>query len=110
MHLEQVQHAATFKAARSFSCVVFEKHNFLNKVAALLRLYTEQTRDNESVLAITTPICQLAAIVKSMPVRIEDSGTGMALLSGLFDCFDSLISASDATCTDSDSSRSTFSE
>ena len=56
--------------------------------------------DTEKILAFAARVRQMAATLKSMSVTIEDSEMAMALLNGLPDRFDSLISALDATHTD----------
>ena len=56
--------------------------------------------DEESVLVFASRIMQLAGTLKSMGVTIEDSEMAMALLNGLSDRFDGLISALDARGND----------
>ena len=55
---------------------------------------------NEKILAFAARIRQMAATLKSMSVTLEDSEMLIALLNGLPDRFDSLISALDASHTD----------
>lgn len=52
--------------------------------------------ENESVLSFCNRIRQLAATLKSMNVAIDDAEMVMAVLNGLPERFDSLISALDA--------------
>ena len=81
-------------------CDIFEKHTLLNKLAARRRFYTAKMHDNEKILPFAARIRQMAATLKSMSINIEDSEMAMALLNGLRDRFDSLISALDASHTD----------
>ena len=99
-YLEQVQHAETAKQMWKLICDIFEKHTLLNKLAARRRFYTAKMHDNEKLLAFAARIRQMAATLKSMSIAIEDSEMAMALLNGLPDRFDSLISALDASYTD----------
>ena len=99
-HLEQVQHAGSAKEMWTLICDIFEKHTLLNKLAARRRFYTAKMHENEKLLAFAARVRQLAATLKSMSVTIEDSEMAMALLNGLPDRFDSLISALDASHTD----------
>ena len=101
-HLEQVQHATTAKQMWTLICDIFEKHTLLNKLAARRRFYTAKMKDNEKILAYAARIRQLAATLKSMSVPIEDSEMAMALLNGLPDRYDPLISALDAANIDDD--------
>ena len=99
-YLEQVQHASTSKEMWRLICDIFEKHTLLNKLAARRRFYTAKMHDNEKILPFAARIRQMAATLKSMSINIEDSEMAMALLNGLPDRFDSLISALDASHTD----------
>ena len=94
-HLEQVQHAdISAKHMWTLICDIFEKHTLLNKLAARRRFYTAKMHDTEKILAFAARVRQMAATLKSMSVTIEDSEMAMALLNGLPDRFDSLISGS----------------
>ena len=77
-------------------CDVFEKHTLLNKLAARRRFYTAQMHESEGILAFANRIRQLAATLKSMKVAIDDEEMAMAMLNGLPERFDPLISALDA--------------
>lgn len=99
-HLEQVQHASTAKQMWKLICDIFEKHTLLNKLAARRKFYTAKMNENEKVLVFAARVRQLAATLKSMSVVVEDSEMAMALLNGLPDRFDSLISALDAANID----------
>ena len=99
-YLEQVQHASTPKEMWRLICDIFEKHTLLNKLAARRRFYTAKMHDNEKILPFAARIRQMAATLKSMSINIEDGEMAMALLNGLPDRFDSLISALDASHTD----------
>ena len=99
-HLEQVQHASSAKMMWQLILDIFEKHTLLNKLAARRRFYTATMHDDEKVLEFASRIRQLAASLKSMGVTVDDQEMAMALLNGLPDRFDSLISALDALADD----------
>ena len=99
-HLEQFQHAETAKEMWTLICEIYEKHTLLNKLAARRRFYTATMNDGEKVLSFAGRIRQLAATLKSMGVTIDDQEMAMALLNGLPERFDSLISALDALGND----------
>jgi hypothetical protein len=95
-HLEQVQHAATAKEIWKLISDIYEKHTLLNKLAARRAFYTAKMGDNEKVRAYAARIRQLSSTLKSMQVDVKDNEMAMALLCGLPDRFDGLISALDA--------------
>ena len=99
-HLEQVQHASSAKEMWQLILDIFEKHTLLNKLAARRRFYTATMNDGEKVLEFASRVRQLAASLKSMGVTVDDQEMAMALLNGLPDRFDSLISALDALGND----------
>ena len=99
-HLEQVQHASSAKEMWHFIADIFEKHTLLNKLAARRRFYTAKMGDTEKVRSFAARIRQLASTLKSMGVDVKDNEMAMALLCGLPERFDSLISALDTTVTD----------
>ena len=75
---------------------VFERHTLLNKLSARRKFYSATMNSNESVLKFSNRIRHLAATLKSMNVSISDSEMAMALLNGLPDEYNALISALDA--------------
>ena len=68
----------------------------LNQLAARRHFYTATMKDDEKVLEFASRIRQLASTLKSMSVSIDDPEMAMAMLNGLPDRFDGLISALDA--------------
>lgn len=101
-HLEQVEHAKTAKDLWWMITEIFEKHTLMNKLSARRRFYTAVMREDENVLEFASRIRQLAGSLKSMGVSIDDPEMAMALLNGLPDRFDGLISALDALGTEGD--------
>lgn len=95
-HLEQVSHANTAKQMWSLISDIYEKHTLLNKLAARRNFYTAKMHDGENCRSFSARIRQLASTLKTMSVDISDEEMGMALLCGLPDRFDGLISALDA--------------
>ena len=75
---------------------IFEKHTLLNKLAARRSFYTATILESENVLTFANRIRQLASTLKSMKVTIDDEEMAMALLNGLPERFDSLMSELDA--------------
>jgi len=94
--LENVRDVTTTK--EMWSCIkdIFERHTLLNKLSARKRFYTATMSTDESVLRFANRIRQLAATLKSMGVEISESEMAMALLNGLPDEYNALISALDA--------------
>ena len=74
----------------------FERHTLLNKLSARKKFYTATMNTDESVLQFANRIRQLAATLKSMNVVISESEMAMALLNGLPEEYNALISALDA--------------
>lgn len=77
-------------------CDIFERHTLLNKLAARRKFYTATLEEGESILQYANRLRQLAAILKSMNVDIDESEMAMAMLNGLPEAYDPLISAIDA--------------
>ena len=75
---------------------IFERHTLFNKLAARRKFYTATMIESESILTYVTRIRQFADTLKSMGVDIDDKEMAMAVLNGLPDRFDNLISALDA--------------
>ena len=85
---------------------LFERHNLLNKLYARKKFYTATMGSQEIVLQNSNRIRQLAATLKSMNVEISESEMAMALLNGLPEEYNALISALDAI--DEDESKLNF--
>ena len=83
-------------------CDVFERHTLLNKLSARRKFYTATKEEGETVLKFANRIRQLASTLKSMSVVIDESEMAMALLNGLPEAFDPLISALDAISGEDD--------
>ncbi len=79
---------------------IFERHTLLNKLSARRQFYTAEMQENESVLKFSNRIRQMAATLKSMGCLISNSEMAMALLNGLPDEYNALISALDAIDSD----------
>eukprot|EP00171_Calliarthron_tuberculosum_P023309 IDg23309t1 len=81
-------------------CDIYERHTLLNKLSARRKFYTATMKDGERVLEFSARIRQLASTLKSMGVTVDNNEMAMALLNGLPEKFDSLISALDAIGSD----------
>ena len=75
---------------------VFGRHTLLNKLAARREFYTVKMLQGEKVLAYINRAKQLAGVLKSMSVNIDDKEMAMAVLNGLLTLFEALIVALDA--------------
>ena len=95
-HLEHVQTAESAKDMWQSVIEIFERHTLLNKLAARRKFYTATMMANEKLLAFVNRIRQLASTLKSMGVVVDDKEMAMAVLNGLPDKYNSLISALDA--------------
>ena len=100
--LENVRESQTAKQMWTAIKNVFERHTLLNKLAARRKFYTATMNETETVLQFANRIRQLASTLKSMNVTIDESEMAMALLNGLPDQYNSLISALDAIGNEDD--------
>ncbi len=75
---------------------IFERHTLLNKLVARRKFYTATMRADERIVACTNRVRQRASAVKSMGVEIDDEEMAMAVLNGLPERFNNLVSALDA--------------
>ena len=75
---------------------MFERHTLLKKLAARRELYTVKTFLGENVVAHINRGKQMAGILKSMSVNIDEKEIAMAVLNGLPTRFEALIVALDA--------------
>ena len=74
---------------------VFERHTLLNKLSARNQFHTETIFTDESALHFFNRIRQLFSTLKSKNITIPQSERAMALLSGLPEEYNPLISALD---------------
>ncbi|CDF39842.1 unnamed protein product [Chondrus crispus] len=95
-HLEHVRDVDTAHEMWEAIVNVFERHTLLNKLAARREFYTVKMLSGEKMLAYINLVKQLAAILKSMSVNIDDKEMAMAVLNGLPARFEALIVALDA--------------
>lgn len=94
--LENVRHVNTSTEMWMEIQNVFEQHTLRNKLAARRRFFTVTKSEGETILEFCNRIRQLASTLKSMNVTVQDCDMAMALLCGLPEQFDPLISALDA--------------
>ena len=94
--LENVREVNSAKEMWSAIRNVFDRHTLLNKLSARRKFYTAAKDENETVLKFANRIRQLAASLKAMNVDIPQSEMAMALLNGLPQEYNALISALDA--------------
>ena len=74
---------------------IFERLTLLNKLYARNVFYTATMGSQETVLQFSNRIRQLCAKLKSMNVEISDSEMAIALLNGLLEEHNALISVPD---------------
>ena len=103
--LENVREVTSTKDMWQRICDVFERHTLLNKLSARRKFYTALKAESESALQFSNRIRQLASTLKSMKVTVDESEMAMALLNGLPETYDSLISALDALHGEEDDLR-----
>ncbi len=94
--LENVREVKTTKEMWLAIKNIFERHTLLNKLSARKKFYTATKSENESILQFSNRIRYLASTLKSMNVSISGSEMAMALLNGLPEDYNALISALDA--------------
>ena len=99
-NLEHVRDVSSAKEMWTTIKNVFERHTLLNNLAARRNFYTVTMESGEKMLAYLNRVKQLAAVLKSMSVTIEDKEIGMVALNGLPPKFDGLIVALDALGSD----------
>lgn len=71
---------------------VFERHTSLNKLSAHQKFYTAAMKETE----FSSSICRLAATLKATSVGVPQNEMGKALLNGLPDEYNAIISVLDA--------------
>ncbi len=106
--LENVRDVASAKQMWTAIRNVFERHTLLNNRSARRTFYTATMRGDDNILQFANHIQQLASTLKSMGVDMDDSERAMALLNGLPDQYDALISALDALGTEESVIHSDF--
>ena len=80
---------------------LFQRRTLLNSLSARRRFYSVKMNDGEKALAYISRVRQLAADLKAMDVKVEDSDIAMTVLCGLPSKYEHLIVAIDAATGDS---------
>lgn len=75
---------------------VYERPTILNQLSALRNFYTVKMNQGEKFLSYLNHVKQLAAVLQSMAVQIEDNAIPMAAINGLPSIYEHLIIALDA--------------
>ena len=94
--LENVRDYASAKDIWKAIIDVFVKDTLLNKLSTRWNLYSAKLLESEDVFMFAFRVRYLDSTLESMRVQINDEEMAMALLNGLTERFDSLISALDA--------------
>lgn len=101
--LKNVQHTSTALEMWTEICNVHQRHTLLNKLAARRDFYTATMRSDERILSYINRVRQMASVLESMGVEIEDKELAMAVLNGLPDRYQPIITALDAIDDEDDS-------
>lgn len=101
-YLENVREVNSTKQMWKIICNIFERQTLLNKLSARRLFYTATKKENESILQFANRVQQLSNTLKSMGCFIDESELSMALLNGLPEAYDALISAMDAVSGESE--------
>ncbi len=64
-------------------CNVHQRHTLLNKLAPRRDCYTATTKDGEKMLVYINRVRQMASLLQSINVTIDDKEMAMAVLHGL---------------------------
>ena len=94
--LKNVSHTSTALEMWQEICNVHQRHTLLNKLAARRDFYTATMKDGESMLVYINRVRQMASVLESMNVSIDDKEMAMAVLNGLPARFETIITALDA--------------
>ncbi len=94
--LKNVSHTSTALQMSEEICNVHQRHTFLNKLAARRDFYTATMQQGEKMLVSITRVRQMASVLESMGVTIDDQEKAMAVLNGVPKRFDTIITALDA--------------
>lgn len=94
--LKNVEHTSTALEMWTEICNVHQRHTLINKLAARRDFYTASMRNDEGVLPYINRVRQIASVLESMGVSIDDKEMAMAVLNGLPERFQSIITALDA--------------
>eukprot|EP00171_Calliarthron_tuberculosum_P000991 IDg991t1 len=84
-------------------CNVHQRHTLLNKLSARRDFYTASMQSGEKMLVYINRIRQMALILQSMDVLIDDKELAIATLNGLPSSYGTIITALDAIGDDDDS-------
>eukprot|EP00171_Calliarthron_tuberculosum_P016921 IDg16921t1 len=94
--LKNVSHTTTALEMWEEICNVHQRHTLLNKLSARRDFYTATMQDGEKMLVYINRIRQMGLILQSMDVIIDDKEMAMAVLNGLPQRFETIITALDA--------------
>ncbi len=94
--LENASHTVTALEIWQEICNVHKRHTLLNKLAARRDFYTATMKEKEQMLVYTNRIRQIASVLQSMDVVMDDKEMAMAALNGLPPRYGTIIAALDA--------------
>ncbi len=94
--LKNVCHTVTALEMWQEICNVHQRHTLLNKLAARRDFYTATMKSGEKMLVYINRVRQMASVLESMGVAIDDKEMAMAVLNGLPKRFETIITALDA--------------
>eukprot|EP00171_Calliarthron_tuberculosum_P021288 IDg21288t1 len=94
--LKNVQHTTTALEMWTEICNVHQRHTLLNKLSARRDFYTASMRNGEKMMVYINRVRQMALTLESMNVIIDDKELAMAVLNGLLERYQRIITALDA--------------
>ncbi len=94
--LKNVSHTVTALEMWEEICNVHQRHTLLNKLAARRDFYTTTMKSGKKMLVYINRVRQMASVLESMGVTIDDKEIAMAVLHGLPKRFETVIAALDA--------------
>ncbi len=93
--LENVSHTKTALEMWQEICNVHKRHTLLNKLAARRDFYSATMKEGEKMVVYINRVRQMASVLQSMDVTIENKEKAMAVLSGFPSRFGTIITALD---------------
>lgn len=89
--LKNVRQTTTSFQMGTEICNLHQRHTLLDKLSARRDFYTATMRGNEKMLVYINRVRQMASILESMGIDIDDKELAMAVLNGLPDKYRPII-------------------
>ncbi len=98
--LKNVSHRETALEMWEEICNVHQRHTLLNKLGARRDFYSATMKDGEKMLVYINRVRQMAFVLESTGVTIDDKEKAMAVLNGLPPRYETIITTLDAIGVD----------